>query len=73
VELVVAPVVELVEEVVSDDDSDGEMEVTKFEHDGVTYLKADDDILYDSVSQDEVGVWNSVTKQVDFNDTNCEE
>ena len=70
---VVAPVVELVEEVVSDDDSDGEMEVTKFEHDGVTYLKADDDVLYDSVSQDEVGVWNSVTKQVDFNDTNCEE
>ena len=70
---VVAPAVELVEEVVSDDDSDGEMEVKKFEHDGVTYLKADDDVLYDSVSQDEVGVWNSVTKQVDFNDTNCEE
>ena len=74
---VAAPVVEvqpeLVEEVVSDDDSDGEMEVKKFEHDGVTYLKADDDVLYDSVSQDEVGVWNSVTKQVDFNDTNCEE
>ena len=70
---VVAPVVELVEEVVSDDDSDGEMEVRKFEHDGVTYLKADDDVLYDSVSQEEVGVWNSALKQVDFNDTNCEE
>ena len=75
---VAAPVVEvqpeLVEEVVSDDDSDVEKEVRKFEHDGVTYLKADDDdVLYDSVSQDPVGVWNSVLKRVDFHDANCEE
>ena len=75
---VAAPVVEvqpeLVEEVVSDDDSDVEKEVRKFEHDGVTYLKADDDdVLYDYVSQDPVGVWNSVLKRVDFHDANCEE
>ena len=64
---VAAPAVELVEEVVSDDDSDGDVKKVKyFEHDGVTYLKADDDdVLYDSVSQDPVGMWNESLQKVD--------
>ena len=79
---VVAPeVIELVAETVSDSDSedDGEddkastvVNVVKFVHNGVTYLRTDDeddterdDVLYNPESEKAVGIWNESLKQVD--------
>jgi len=56
-----APAVELEEEEVSEDE---EEEVVKFEHDGTTYLKAADGVLYDQETQEPVGVWDAETKSI---------
>ena len=42
-----------------------EVSVTKFEHDGTTYLRDGDGILYDSSSQEPVGQWNEKEQKVD--------
>ena len=72
---------ELVEEDISiaDSDSDEEMTVVRFTHDGMTYLRAVDEsdeanaVLYDTESNEPVGVWNDVLNQVDALPDNYDE
>ena len=59
-----ATAVELQEEPISDEDEEEE-EVVKFEHEGTTYLKAADGVLYDQESQEPVGVWNAEASTID--------
>jgi hypothetical protein len=42
--------------------------VKKFEHEGVTFLKSSDGVLYDAESQEVVGKWNDATKSIDVYD-----
>jgi hypothetical protein len=50
--------------------SDGtpEVKVTKFEFEGKTYLKDEDDCLFDAESQDHIGNWNEANKCIDYCD-----
>ena len=41
-----------------------ELEVTKFIVNGKTYLKSEEDILYDIESHDAVGIWNEEEKEI---------
>ena len=56
-------------EVISSDgeeeEEEQEIEVKKFEHNSVTYLKSTDGILYDSETQDVVGKWNEEMKCIE--------
>ena len=68
-----ATVVPAVQEPVADLESESESEddkpvvtVKKFEHDGVSYLKSSDGVLYDAKSQEVVGKWNETTKSIDM-------
>jgi len=36
----------------------------KFEHDGVTYLKDANGVVYDMETQDEVGVWDEAAQKI---------
>ena len=47
------------------DDDDEETNVVKFEIDGTTYLKSDDNVLFDMNSHDCVGIWNEESKTID--------
>jgi len=47
------------------DDDDEETSVVKFEIDGTTYLKSDDNVLFDMNSHDCVGIWNEESKTID--------
>ena len=47
------------------DDDDDETSVVKFEIDGKTYLKSEDNVLFDMNSHDCVGIWNEDTKSID--------
>jgi histone H1/5 len=60
---------ELVNEIVNDgnstsstdideDDEEEDIQVTRFEHNGVKYLKDEDGYLYDPKTQDQLGFWN---------------
>jgi len=49
----------------SEIDEDEETNVVKFEIDGKTYLKSDDNVLFDMNSHDCVGLWNEETKSID--------
>jgi len=51
----------VVEEVVEEE----ETKVIKFEIDGKTYLKSEDNVLYDFESHDAIGLWNEITKKID--------
>ena len=51
-------------EVQAEVQEDEEVSVTKFEHNGVKYLKATDDVLYDALTQEEVGTWNELEQRV---------
>ena len=46
-------------------DEDDETNVVKFEIDGKTYLKSDDNVLFDMNSHDCVGLWNEESKSID--------
>jgi hypothetical protein len=46
--------------------------VKKFEHEGVTYLKSSDGVLYDAKTQSVVGKWNETTKSIDVYDGESE-
>lgn len=39
--------------------------MVKFEIDGTTYLKSDDNVLFDMNSHDCVGIWNEESKTID--------
>jgi hypothetical protein len=66
-------VTELVAEAESDSDSEPEMEVKAFDWQGVSYLKADDNLLYNPESHEEVGIWNETLMKVDALPANCDE
>ena len=66
-------VTELVAEAESDSDSENEMEVKAFDWQGVSYLKADDNVLYNPESHEEVGIWNETLMKVDALPANCDE
>ena len=70
------PVADLESESEEEDASEAEepvVAVKKFEHQGVTYLKSGDGILYDAKSQEVVGKWNETTKSIDVYDGESEE
>ena len=48
-----------------DEDDDDSTQVVEFTHGGVTYWKDRDGNLYDPESQEQVGVWNKETEQVE--------
>jgi hypothetical protein len=41
------------------------VKVEKFEIKGIMYLKSADNTLYDMNTQDEIGVWNPKTKEIE--------
>ena len=48
----------------SEDEDEEEIEVKRFTHKGVEYLKAGDNVLYNMESE-VVGIWNEKTKEID--------
>ncbi len=40
--------------------------VTKFTFEGKSYLRSAEGVVYDAETKDDVGMWNEVTKEVDF-------
>jgi len=70
------PVADLESEAESEDDTSEAEEpvvaVKKFEHQGVTYLKSSDGILYSVKSQEVVGKWNEKTQMIDVYDGESE-
>jgi|UniRef100_A0A6C0CZE8 hypothetical protein len=55
---------ELIEEEVEEEDED-ETKVIKFDIEGKTYLKSEDNVLYDMESHDAIGLWNDETKKIE--------
>ena len=55
---------ELIEEEVEDEDED-ETKVIKFEIEGKTYLKSEDNVLYDMESHDAIGIWNEESNKIE--------
>tara|TARA_R110000764_G_scaffold168916_2_gene256215 strand:- start:407 stop:730 length:324 start_codon:yes stop_codon:yes gene_type:complete len=47
------------------DSEEEEINVTRFKHEGVDYLKDDDDYLYDPKTSEVVGYWNLMTQQIE--------
>jgi len=69
------PVADLESESEEEDASEAEepvVAVKKFEHEGVTYLKSSDGVLYDAKTQSVVGKWNETTKSIDVYDGESE-
>ena len=73
-----------IEEPVADLESESEEEETseadepvvavkKFEHEGVTYLKSSDGVLYDAKTQSVVGKWNDASKSIEVYDGESED
>ena len=60
----VAPAPE--EKQVEEDDDDDSTNVVEFTHDGVTYWKDGEGNLYDPSTQEQVGIWNKETQQVEI-------
>jgi len=53
---------------------DEETEVVKFEHNGITYLKDTNNVLYDMKTQEEIGTWDDAEKCIqDLEDDSDEE
>jgi hypothetical protein len=70
------PVADLESESEEEESSDADepvVAVKKFEHQGVTYLKSGDGILYSAKSQEVVGKWNEKTQMIDVYDGESEE
>ena len=69
----VEPVADLESESESEDE-EPVVAVKKFEHQGVTYLKSGDGVLYDAKTQSVVGKWNETSKSIEvYNDESEEE
>ena len=64
-EELVEPNVELDEELVEELVEEEETKVIKFEIEGKTYLKSEDNVLYDMESHDAVGLWNEESKKIE--------
>ena len=61
----VEPVADLESEDEESDNEEPVVTVKKFEHQGVTYLRSSDGILYDAKSQEVVGKWNEQAGMID--------
>ena len=48
-----------------EDEEEEETVVIKYEIGGITYLKSEDNVLYDMKTHDCVGIWNELTKKID--------
>ncbi|NBQ15960.1 MAG: hypothetical protein EBU31_15445 [Proteobacteria bacterium] len=48
------------------EEEEEEIVVKRFEYKGVKYLKSPAGVIYDEESENEVGVWNEDTKEIDF-------
>jgi len=48
-----------------DEDEDDETKVVKFEIEDKTYLKSEDNVLYDMESHDAIGIWNEESRIID--------
>jgi hypothetical protein len=48
-----------------EEEEEEETVVIKYEIDGITYLKSEDNVLYDMKTHDCVGIWNELTKKID--------
>jgi hypothetical protein len=69
----VEPVADLESEDEESDTEEPVVTVKKFEHQGVTYLKSSDGILYDAKSQEVVGKWNEKAGMIDVYNGDSEE
>ena len=49
-----------------EEEEEEEVKVEKFEFNGVTYLRSSNNVMYDSETQDEIGVWNESKKEITF-------
>ena len=58
-----APVVEEAE-LQADELDEEAVEVVKFEHEGIIYLRDENNVLYDMESQDEVGTWDEAAGKI---------
>ncbi len=56
---------ELVEEVIEEEEEEDETKVIKFEIEGKTYLKSEDNVLYDMESHDAIGLWNEESNKIE--------
>ena len=59
---------ELIAEIVESEDDEEELVVTKFEWEGVKYLKDGEDYLFDPETQEEIGTWNAEEQKVELFD-----
>jgi len=59
---------ELIAEIVESEDDEEELIVTKFEWEGVKYLKDGEDYLFDPETQEEIGTWNAEEQKVELFD-----
>ena len=50
----------------SEEEEEEELEVTLHQHEGKTYLKSKDNMLYDQETQDTVGIWNPDSKTITY-------
>jgi len=48
-----------------EEDVEEQVEVVQFTHKGVTYLRDENNVVYDMATQDEVGMWNEETEEID--------
>ena len=59
----VEPAEELVEEE-EEEEEEEEISVSRFTHCGTTYLRTDENVLYDEETQEPVGIWDQDTETV---------
>ena len=76
IEAVKIAVSQSTEELVAEEEEEEEEEevkVEKFEFNGVTYLRSSNNVMYDSTTQDEIGVWNEAKKEITFCEPDSDE
>ena len=56
---------ELEKELEPEEEEEEETDVEKFEFNGTTYLKSEDNILYDINSHEGIGIWNEEKKEIE--------
>ena len=61
------------EEAEAEEEEENEVSVKKFEFGGKVYLKTESNVLYDSETQEEIGVWNEAKQEIEFSELEEEE
>jgi hypothetical protein len=61
------------EEEEEEEEEEKEVSVKKFEFGGKVYLKTESNVLYDSETQEEIGVWNEAKQEIEFSELEEEE